>query len=374
LHITDKQIFIVKNVSNLKGIEPGSEILSVNGVPAADIISKLLTLVKADGDNNGKRLSDLQVSGLGKYEAFDIYFPLLFPAKKGTTYTVQILPFKSSNYIEIDVPTISRELRKELLLKKFNVRDLPADSLLEFKLLDNGNTAYLKLGTFDEFQLKMDWRKFLANAFKVIEKKKITNLIIDIRNNEGGTDNIPAELLTYILSKPLVLEKAVDLVRYQKMKPSYKIYIDTWDKSVFDFTGKVEQYNEGYFRLLNSNSNIESLKPKKKIYKGKIVLLVNEANSSGTFLMAKIAKYNKFATLVGTETGGDNRGINAGVIGFMRLPSTKIEVDIPLIGTYYAEGTPGGVQPDIKVHVPAMPFLNEKDFYLNAALEYINKK
>ncbi|MFY8034542.1 MAG: hypothetical protein ACOVMN_08480, partial [Flexibacteraceae bacterium] len=97
-------------------------------------------------------------------------------------------------------------------------------------------------------------------------------------------------------------------------------------------------------------------------------------NSSGTFLMAKIAKYNKLATLVGTETGGDNRGINAGVIGFMRLPNSKIEVDIPLIGTFYNEGKPGGVQPDIKVQVPALPFLYEKDFYLNAALEYINRK
>ncbi len=374
LQITDKQIYIVKNLSNLKGIEAGSEIQSINGTPAADIIAKLLTIVKADGDNNGKRISDLQVSGLGKYEAFDIYFPLLFPAKKGNKYTLQILPFKSISNLEIDVTTISRQERKDLLQKKYNINDLPADSLFQFKLINEGKTAYLKLGTFVDYNLGLDWKKFLANAFKTIERKKINSLIIDIRNNEGGTDNIPAELLTYILSKPLVLEKAVDLVRYQKMKPSYKTYIDTWDKSVFDFTGKVEQYNEGYFRLLNSNSNIESLKPKKKIYKGKIVLLVNEANSSGTFLMAKITKYNKLATLVGTETGGDNRGINAGVIGFIRLPSTKIEVDIPLIGTYYNEGKPGGVQPDIKVQVPALPFLYEKDFYLNAALEYINKK
>jgi C-terminal processing protease CtpA/Prc len=374
LHITDRQIFIVKNVSNLKGIEPGSEILSINGVPAADVITKLITLVKADGDNNGKRLSDLQVTGLGKYEAFDIYFPLLFPVNKGSKYTLQILPFKSTSNLEIDVNTISRQTRKDLLQKKYNIKDLPADSLFQFKIINEGKTAYLKLGTFVDYNLALDWKKFLANAFKTIEKKKISSLIIDIRNNEGGTTAIPAELLTYLTDKPIQVEKSMDLVRYQKIKPSYASFIDTWDKSVFNFTGKVEPYKEGYFRLLNTSNSIESLKPKKKVFKGNIVLLVNEANSSGTFLMAKIAKYNKLATLVGMETGGDNRGINAGVIGFVRLPNSKIEVDIPLIGTYYNEGNPGGVQPDIKVQVPALPFLYEKDFYLNAALEYINKK
>jgi C-terminal processing protease CtpA/Prc len=374
LHITDKQIYIVKNVSNLKGIEPGSEILSVNGVPAAEIIAKLLTLVKADGDNNGKRLSDLQVTGMGKYEAFDIYFPLLFPAKKGNKYTLQILPFKSTSNLEIDVTTISRQERKDLLFRKYNTKDLPADSLFQFKIINEGKTAYLKLGTFVDYNLKLDWKKFLANAFKIIEKKKISSLIIDIRDNEGGTDNILYELLTYLANKPLQLEKSMSLVRYQKMKPAYASFINTWDKSVYNFTGKVEPYQEGYFKLLNTENSLAGIKPKKKVFKGNIVLLVNEANSSGTFLMAKIAKYNKLATLVGTETGGDNRGINAGVIGFMRLPNSKIEVDIPLIGTYYNEGNPDGVQPDIKVQVSPMPFLYEKDFYLNAALEYINKK
>lgn len=374
LQITDKQIFIVKNLSNLKGIEPGSEIQTINGVPAAEIIAKLLTLVKADGDNNGKRLSDLQVTGLGKYEAFDIYFPLLFPAKKGNKYTLQLLPIKSISNLEIDVTTISRQERKDLLFRKYNTKDLPADSLFQFKIINEGKTAYLKLGTFVDYNLGLDWKKFLANAFKTIEKKKIKSLVVDIRNNEGGTTAIPVELLTYLTDKPIQVEKSMDLVRYQKMKPAYASFIDTWDKSLFNFTGKVEPYQQGYFKLLNTENSLAGIKPKKKVFKGAIVLLVNEANSSGTFLMAKIAKYNKLATLVGTETGGDNRGINAGVIGFLRLPNTKIEVDIPLIGTYYNEGKPGGVQPDIKVQVPALPFLYEKDYYLNAALDYLNKK
>ena len=373
LQITDKQIFIVKNLSNLKGIEPGSEIQTINGVPSAEIIAKLLTLVKADGDNYGKRISDLQLTGLGKYEAFDIYFPLLFPPSKGTTYTLQIMPFQKNSSVSADVITVNRAYRKELLFKNFKLKDLPADSLFQFKIINEGKTAYLKLGTFVDYNLTLDWKKFLASAFKTIDKN-IKSLVVDIRNNEGGTTAIPTELLTYISDKPLQIEKCLSLVRYQKMKPFYTKMIDTWDKSAFDFTSQTEPYQPGYYKLNNSGNEFSDVKPKKKTFKGDIVLLVNEANSSGTYYTARIAKYNKLATLIGTETGGDGRGINAGVIGFMRLQGSNIEVDIPLIGTYYNEGKPGGVQPDIAVQVPAMPFLYEKDYYLNAALDYLNKK
>ena len=374
LHITDKQIFVVKNLSNLKGIEPGSEIQNINGVPASEIIATLLSIVKADGDNNGKRISDLQLTGLGKYEAFDIYFPLLFPSKNDNKYEVQILPYNKSNYITTDVETISRDTRKQLLQKNYNIKELPADSLFQFKLINEEKTAYLKLGTFNEFQLKLDWKKFLANSFKIIEKKKIQSLIIDIRNNEGGQDNIPIELLTYLIVNPIKLEKSIDLVRYQKMKPMYTKFIDTWDKSVFNFTSKTEPYQPGYFRLLNTENILAQLKAKKKLFRGNTILLVNEANSSGTFLMAKMAQYNKLATLIGTETGGDVRGINAGIIGFLRLPNSNIEVDIPLIGTYYSEDKQGGIIPDVKVSLPFLPFLYPKDYYINTALEFINKK
>lgn len=374
LQITDKQIFIVKNLSNLKGIEPGSEIQTINGVPAADIIAKLLTLVKADGDNNGKRISDLQLTGLGKYEAFDIYFPLLFPPSKGTTYTLQIMPFQKNSSVSADVITVNRAYRKQLLFKNFKLKDLPADSLLQFKIINEGKTAYLKLGTFVDYNLTLDWKKFLASAFKTIDKKNIKSLVVDIRNNEGGTTGIPTELLTYITDKPVQIEKSLSLVRYQKMKPIYTKMIDTWDKSAFDFTSQTEPYQPGYYKLNDSGNEFSDVKPKKKTFKGDIVLLVNEANSSGTYYAARIAKFNKLATLIGTVTGGDGKGINAGVIGFMRLPNSKIEVDIPLIGTYYNEGKPGGIVPDIEVQEPALPFLYNKDYALNKAIEFLNKK
>ena len=46
--------------------------------------------------------------------------------------------------------------------------------------------------------------------------------------------------------------------------------------------------------------------------------------------------------LVGQPTGGNQRGITGGAFFFLRLPNSKIEVDVPLIGQYPATEQPDG--------------------------------
>ena len=52
---------------------------------------------------------------------------------------------------------------------------------------DEGNAygmlaaAYLKLGTFATWEMKLDWKAFLKNAFEEMSRKKVKYLILDIR-------------------------------------------------------------------------------------------------------------------------------------------------------------------------------------------------
>lgn len=387
LHITNRQIFIVKNLSPLKGIESGSEIKSINGVPSAEIIAKLLTLVKADGDNKGQRISGLQLTGLGRYEAFDIYFPLLFPPKNGNTYTLEIKHLKSKRIQIAEIVTVKRDYRKEKLLNGLEeYKSRPRN--LELKIIEKNKTALLTINYFSDYE---EWPKRWLAAFGKVNDKKIKNLIIDLRGNEGGSDEVARYFLDRITTESFQGEKSVNLVRYQKFVPEYKNFMNlkfstsNWrygrgrdiDSSFFDFSNVTEPYKNGYYKFLDSNKIFTgSFVGGKHGYQVKInlIFLVDGSNSALTYNLIRTIKHNKLGTIIGTETGGDGRGVNTGSIVKLRLPNTKIGVDIPLIGTYYNEGKPGGVQPDIKVQVPALPFLYKKDFYLNAALEYINKK
>jgi hypothetical protein len=46
----------------------------------AAILARLLTVARADGNNDAKQVAYLQVDGTSRYEAFDIYWPLFFPS------------------------------------------------------------------------------------------------------------------------------------------------------------------------------------------------------------------------------------------------------------------------------------------------------
>lgn len=87
-----------------------------------------------------------------------------------------------------------------------------------------------------------------------------------------------------------------------------------------------------------------------RAFDGKIYLLVSAVNSSATFTLARIVKDNKLGTLVGQTAGGNQKGITGGEMFFLRLPNSKIEMDIPLIGYYpLAEQPNRGIQPDVFV-------------------------
>ncbi|MGB5531148.1 MAG: S41 family peptidase, partial [Ignavibacteriaceae bacterium] len=91
------------------------------------------------------------------------------------------------------------------------------------------------------------------------------------------------------------------------------------------------------------------IEPVSKGFKGNVYLLVNAANSSATFYFAELARYSKLATLVGTTTGGSQKGLNGGIMFFVRLPKTNLGFDIPIIGTYSLDNPDTGISPDIEV-------------------------
>jgi hypothetical protein len=73
-------------------VRPGAEVLSVNGVPASTILTRLLPLVRGDGSNDAKRVSLLEVQGRSRYEAFDVYFPLVSRPRPRASTSACALP------------------------------------------------------------------------------------------------------------------------------------------------------------------------------------------------------------------------------------------------------------------------------------------
>jgi hypothetical protein len=216
--------------------------------------------------------------------------------------------------------------------------------------------------------MKLDWKAFLAEAFGAMRARGNPGLVLDVRGNEGGSDEVLLELARYLVWKPVELPARRSLVRYRRLPPDLGAHLDTWDESFRDFGEDAAPRGDGFFELRSASRAGRRLEPGPDAYRGRIVLLVDAANSSATFTLASLLKDGGLATLVGQPTGGSRRGLNGGKIFFLRLPGSGIEVDVPVVGTFPVEEQPDeGVRPDVLVEPSVEDVLAGRDAALAAA-------
>jgi hypothetical protein len=367
-----RRMFIEKNVSDDERLKPGTEILEINSIPVSTIFDTLLQYVKGDGSGNLKRLNDLNLSGLGRYEAFDIFYPLLFPPINNG-YSLKVRQDSGGDPMAIEVKVVSRTERFGLMEKKYGKQPSTLDELWSFRMLSD-EVGYLKIGTFVTNKLTIDWKGFLNKAFDELAAKNIQHLIIDIRGNEGGDDEVNLVLGKKLAKKQIEFPAFRELLRYERVSEDDRPYLNTWDKSFYNRSGQVVKLENGFYTWRRSRDN-SVLKQNSNAFQGSTYLLVDAANSSATFFLTAGLQQNKIATIIGTETGGNLRGTNGGQLFFLRLPNSMIEVDIPLIGYYPLTAQPdGGIKPDIEIPISVSDILSGRDMVLEKTLELINKK
>lgn len=365
-NIINKRFFITKNATNIELFNPGTEITAINDIPVTQILDSLLTVVKADGENDGKRLHDLQLNGYNYFESFDVYFPLFFPPIEGS-YKIEGVSTADNQFFIQQVNAIDRKARTERLTTLYDM-STSLEDLWKFEVINN-DIGYLKLGTFVTWNFTMDWRKFLKESFTTLKKQKIPHLVIDIRGNEGGLDEVIEALGNYILQQDCQVENFQDKVRFKTIPALVKPHVTTWDTSVYDMSKKI-MYSEAGYYTFKDDQPFSRFRASPNAYKGKIYLLVNAANSSATFYLTRLCQACGLATIFGQETGGSLQGINGGTLLFLRLPNSQIEMDIPVIGGFARTEQPAhGIRPDIEITPNVLDVINGKDI----ELEFIKK-
>ncbi|MEL6918261.1 MAG: S41 family peptidase, partial [Bacteroidota bacterium] len=371
-----KQIFVDKNATENGQLQYGHEILSIDSVPAQEVMTRLATYITSDGNNYEKRLQRLTLSGSSKFELFDIFYPLEFGRKD--SFRLKLKNHLTGDTLITTVKAISKTRRNALFMKKYTDYGSSFENGWDFKLLKN-KTAYLKMESFAVFSTDFDWKSFINNAFETIRSEKIENLVIDIRGNEGGDTVVAEYIMERIISDPITIEIPANTTRYRKIPEALKSYISTWDKKPYDWGKKLKYIGNGRYKLKNAYAATgQTFKPEKNNFDGSVYLLVNAENSSATHIMATYAKKYKLATLVGQETGGNQKGLNGGYMFFLRLPNSRIEVDIPVFGIQILKETDetydGGVRPDILVKKNIPDLVNGVDTEMQKVFEMIEKK
>jgi hypothetical protein len=314
-------------------LPPGTEVLAVDGVPAATILARLLPLARGEGSNDDQRRSNLEVQGRTRREAFDVYHPLVFPSADPLV-TLRVKGPGGAAERTVRARRLGAAEREATAVATPRGDDSPGWKLR----VDSEGLAVLTMPTWALYDTTWDWKGSLRTTFETLLEREVTDLVIDVRENEGGL-GVGDEILAHLAASSFPLDDLERRVRYRQVPDRLNPYLGTWDNAFRNWGMNAQPIDDRFYRQLlpADRRRGDVIRPVAPRFTGRVFVLVSPVNGSATFEFALTARRRGLATLVGGPLGGSERGINGGAFFFLRLPGSGLEVDLPVIG-YFRPG------------------------------------
>ena len=232
--------------------------------------------------------------------------------------------------------------------------------------------------TIDQFygnKKEQDYNQFLRNSFRELSDRKIQNLVLDLRDNEGGEESWGVLLYSYLTNKPFRYYDHISV----RQKKSYSF--PAWTSKLYRMAKcmAVKKRGDGY--VFTWHRGLRITKPKADAFQGTLYVLINDASFSVTTeLAARIHADRQTrsggATFVGQETGGGYKLNSSGVFTITQLPNAKIDLGIGMFGFHMANVSAypysdRGIIPDHIVEPTADDILHHRDPVMQYTLKLI---
>ncbi len=307
-------------------IARGEEIVSINGRPAAEIITRLARFAAIDGFTDFSRASLLESDSDLMGSDLDHYWPIEFGFAErwdfalrlanGDRHSTSLAPIRYSDWQALSGDTTQIDFRTGA----------------SWSMLDD-STALLRLRSFVNYRTPIDADSLYRSLFAQFRARKVAQLIVDLRDNGGGSDDASAGLIRFLADAPVAPLRGVRR-RTIRIDSTLAAAFETWGDRAPIFTPNAllfEVASDGWYQ---ERGSAPTLQPAADAFHGHVSVLTGRQNSSGsTMLLAvlqQIGARNGRMRLVGEETGGSAEGPTAGQILFLRLPNSGMRVRIPL--------------------------------------------
>jgi Peptidase family S41 len=332
--LIEGRMIVVSNDGQAGAPPVGSEILNINGMTVPALMLKLAPLVSYDGTTDqaiaAKLADDSDLMG----DDFNENYPALFgfpdswqvawkPVGGMTATTASLKPISFAQWTGLVGP--GTKYRSEFY------------SSISWRM--NGKVARLGIDTFVNYRNPVQATAFLSGFFAAMKESGTEHLILDLRKNGGGSEDVSVALGRYLIDKPFVWSKPVryKAVRYGDLTQ----YFQTWGDPSARFTPPLtdfEQTADGWFDRIPKQrgavlSDGDTTLLQRPIgpygFDGRLTILSGPRNGSGATRTIAQLKEKAGATVLGEDSAGSAEGPTSGSIFLMKLPESGIKVRIP---------------------------------------------
>lgn len=331
--IIGDRIFVKENRENEGGIKTGTEILKINDEKVSDLIRKYRKLYSSDGENKTFQKYFINLTFFSYYTLENGYLDSVkLQTSCDNVITEVHLKRKKKETKEILEEKILPKVTADQKLQDYDAASKSYNRSFKFLKTDS-SVAYIKVKSFSATYA----RKFYDQTFRKIKKAKSGYLILDVRDNLGGSLSEINTLYSYLTDEKFTLIKSPEMTSktsgmHQNYFRGQSVFTSILSAPGYPFflagnyllaSRKNKKY---YFREFASRPT----KPKQNAFQGKIYVLVNGASFSASSIISAKLKYENRATIVGEETGGANDGTVAGVNNTVVLPNSHLTLPIGL--------------------------------------------
>ncbi len=300
------------------GIEVGAEILSWNGQPIDDYVASIVPFSSPFSSDHVRRLQQLR-----------------YATRAPLGSEVEIAYKNPGAAAESTAVLTAEEESESFRVSSFNVGRSGVELPVEFSLLDNG-LGYVKIYSFSDNELLSIqlWERMMQN----LNENGIPGLIIDMRQNGGGSGFLADQMAAYFFNEPLELGRA-----------------GYYDETLGEFYFNPERTDRFYLPS-------EDLR-----YNGRVAIVTGpNCASACEFFTYDMTRQNRADVVASYPSAGLGGGQNLFQMPDFEMLQISIGRPVDMDGNVIIEGT--GVAPTVRVPVTEETLFAEGDPLLDTAI------